>query len=142
MNRFLACLVLLSSFSFAQIPVKDFAGMIGETKVVALSNIPLEPNVLGRLKSRAGCEFLVSTGAVNDTSFIGGLFDWQTYYLTVNSATCTMDDGKIYTQQFTDKILHIGKPIRVGDELTIPVGLIDIINNVAETIKEDSEGSD
>lgn len=141
MNKFLACLVLLSGFSFAQIPVTDIAGMIGETRVVALSYIPLEPNVPGRLKSHTGCEFFVSTGAVNDMSFIGGLFGRKTYYLTVNSATCTMGDGEIYTQTFTDKILHIGKPVRVGEELVIPVGVIDMLKNLEETTRAETESN-
>lgn len=135
MRLLLLLIALHSGLSNATgVPVSDIARLIGETAVIAESAIPLEDKAIGRLKSKADCDYLVSVHEEPDQTFFGKLFGWSQYFLNIHNISCNFEDGR-YTMELEGRQIVIERPIASGDELSIPVGTLDIAKLATESKK-------
>jgi hypothetical protein len=139
MKFLLLTIAMLSSLSHAGIPVKDFAGMINDTVVIAESAIPLEDKAVGRLKSKADCDYVVSVHEELDQSVFGKLFGLSSFFLNIHNISCNFENDR-YSMELEDRKILLSKPIASGDEIIIPVGALDIAKLVTESKKNEFEG--
>jgi hypothetical protein len=138
MKFLLLTIAFLSALSHAGVPVRDIAGLISSTSVIAESAIPLEDKAIGRLKSKGDCDYVVGVHEEPDQTFFGKLFGWSSFYLNIHNISCNFEDGR-YSMELEGRQILLSKPIASGDELVIPVGTLDIAQLASVSRKKDVE---
>lgn len=136
-NLFLTLFIISGASNAAGVPIRDFAGLINESTVVAVIDIPFENNYVGRLTSAGDCSYDVSVQEEPDTSFFGNLFGLSHYFLNINTVSCN-HNGETLSLNLNNRMVSLTKPVSKGSQLTIPSGTLDIIELIAahETSKQ------
>lgn len=112
-----ATMVFSAQLQAFGVPLSDY----GTTKVTSLYNVDYKADQQAMFQHKSsGCRFLAITSNKSDV-----------YYLNIKKMVCND-----LSKSLENRTIKLHQNIRAGDEISIPVGLVDFINLNIESYKE------